>query len=144
MLRRLCKAGVLPARFEPGLSKWSAYAELVGYVGSVTAKVLGLQALDKHIASFEEAMSQVSVVRFATRLWQNAAAPLGRARAVCTVSLRRQANAACPLPGSSITCRRCVASLPAHCRRADPTEPTLRIVFAERRRQRARRESGLK
>ena len=61
--RRLCKAGVLPARYEPQLAKWSAYAELVGYIGSVTVKVLAVQALDKHIASFEETMSHVSMVR---------------------------------------------------------------------------------
>lgn len=60
---RLAKAGVLPKRLEPQLAKWSAYCELVGYIGSITLRALALQALERRISRFEETMSAVSRVR---------------------------------------------------------------------------------
>ena len=54
---------MLPPVLEPQLSKWSAYAETVGYIAAITLRSMQLQALEKRIASFEETMSHASVVR---------------------------------------------------------------------------------
>ncbi len=42
---RLVKAGVLPTRFSPGLTKASAWAEAIGYVASITLNALRVAAL---------------------------------------------------------------------------------------------------
>jgi hypothetical protein len=54
---------VLPLALEPRLAKWSAYAELAGYVAAITLRAIELQDLEKRIARFEETMSQMSIVR---------------------------------------------------------------------------------
>ena len=54
---------MLPKHLEPRLNKWSAYAELAGYVASVSLKVLALQLLNESVGRFEDTMSRVSMVR---------------------------------------------------------------------------------
>jgi hypothetical protein len=54
--------GVLPKELEERLAKASAYAELIGYVASITLKVTALQAINRRMSFFQEGLE-----RFAQR-----------------------------------------------------------------------------
>jgi hypothetical protein len=56
---RLCKVSVLPKRLEAQLTKASAYAEVTGYVASITLKLLALQAVHRRISAFKESLCSV-------------------------------------------------------------------------------------
>lgn len=45
----LCKAGVLPKRWEEPISRAGAYAEMIGYCASITLNALALQEADAHV-----------------------------------------------------------------------------------------------
>ena len=64
--RRLAKAGVLPARLEARLAKWSAYCELVGYAASVTLRSLALRDVQRRLQAFEYAGVRLRPVQWPT------------------------------------------------------------------------------
>jgi hypothetical protein len=50
--------GVLPKELEERLAKASAYAELIGYVASITLKVTALQAINRRMSFFQEGLER--------------------------------------------------------------------------------------